>query len=180
MTSKETLDILQEMQKWRRGEEQYDSDEPQKMPYSPTEFGKAIDYCIGKLKVKLGLLSSKPYYTTQYRTEWTDCDNVVISLYEKGNDIQIGIIEVKIYHGEHKGEAYIWNLSVSESHRGKGYGRVLLNKALYLVEGEDCTTAALEWDERDTPYWVYEWYGRKGFEEKGFSRGYALMIKKMK
>lgn len=179
MTSKETLSILQEMQKWRRGEKPYDGDVPREIPYSPKEFGQAIDCCIGMLKIKLNTAEPKEYYTLQYCTEWTDCDNVVISLYEKGDDFQIGIIEVRLFHGRRKGEAYIWNLSVDEGHRGKGYGRALLSEALDTAMCADCTTAVLEWDKRDTPFWVYDWYKRNGFDEKELGKGYALMIKKL-
>lgn len=123
-------------------------------------------------------MKEKDYYIRYYRTRWTDCDNVVISLFfERGGDTQIGIVEIKIFHGKNEGKAYIWNLHVSENHRGKGYGRALLSDALNIAMCADCKEVALEWDKRDTPQWVYDWYARNGFEVTEFGKGYAMMKK---
>ena len=46
MLINEAINICKEMQKWRRGEYPYDGEDPethQVMPYSPKEFGEAID-----------------------------------------------------------------------------------------------------------------------------------------
>lgn len=46
MTLRESLTILTEMQKWRRGLPPYDGETPEEhrdMPYTPKEFGQAID-----------------------------------------------------------------------------------------------------------------------------------------
>ncbi len=40
-----TLNILQKMQNWRRGVEEY-SNSDALMPYSPKEFGEAIDFAM--------------------------------------------------------------------------------------------------------------------------------------
>mgnify|MGYP002621768136 CR=1 FL=1 len=123
----------------------------------------------------------RDYYTLHFCTEWTDCDNIVISLYENGNPYQIGIVEVRVFKtGDHKGEAFIWNLYVCDTHRGKGYGRVLLSDAYDVAMLADCKKEILEWDLRDSPHWVYDWYVREGFEEKEFGKGYALMVKEIK
>jgi hypothetical protein len=37
----------------------------------------------------------------------------------------------------------------------------------------------LEWDRRDSPQWVFDWYTRQGFDEREFSEGYAMMVKDM-
>lgn len=49
MTSKKALQILREMQAWRRSNILYDGDSPQTMPYTLEQFGEAIDYCIATL-----------------------------------------------------------------------------------------------------------------------------------
>lgn len=52
MTVREAKTILTEMQKWRRGEAPYDGETPEdhrEMPYSPKEFGQAIDVGIEAL-----------------------------------------------------------------------------------------------------------------------------------
>ena len=119
-------------------------------------------------------------YTRHYTTEWADCDNIVIMIYDEGDPVHIacGIIEVSCFKtGKHKGEALIWNLEVRDVRRGKGYARMLLRDAIDVAEEHDCHTAVLEWDLRDSPQWVLQWYVREGFDEKEFSEGYALMKK---
>ena len=125
----------------------------------------------------------RDYFTRHFTTEWADTKNVVVSLYEAGDPLhmQIGIIEVRLFRGEskYKGEAYIWNLWVSEGHRRKGYGRALLSDALDLAMLDGCKAVTLEWDRRDSPQWVFDWYTRQGFDEREFSEGYAMMVKDM-
>lgn len=122
------------------------------------------------------------YYIKQYITEWADCNNVVIALYEATNkEIQIGIVEVKLFKlgSKRTGEAYIWNLYLNTDKRGVGYGRVLLKAALDLAKTHGCHTAILEWDRRDSPQWVFDWYCRQCFDEKEFGNGYALLQKEL-
>lgn len=125
----------------------------------------------------------RDYFTRHFTTEWADTKNVVVSLYEAGEPLhtQIGIIEVRLFRGEskYKGEAYIWNLWVSEGHRRKGCGRALLSDALNLAMLDGCRAVMLEWDRRDSPQWVFDWYTRQGFDEREFSEGYAMMVKDM-
>ena len=51
MSIKEAIEICEEMQKWRRGEDGYD--EPGHIPYSPKEFGEAIDELIFIAKARV-------------------------------------------------------------------------------------------------------------------------------
>lgn len=49
MDIKESINICKEMQKWRRGERPYDGTTPKThrpMPYSPAEWGVAVDSLI--------------------------------------------------------------------------------------------------------------------------------------
>lgn len=124
----------------------------------------------------------RDYFTRHFTTEWADTKNVVVSLYEAGDpQVQIGIIEVRLFRGEskYKGEAYIWNLWVSEGYRRKGYGRALISDALNLAMTDGCKAVTLEWDRRDSPQWVFDWYIDQGFRECEFSAGYAMMVKDM-
>lgn len=48
MNKQLALQILTEMQKWRRADPPYD--EPERpMPYTPTQYGEALDYAIKAL-----------------------------------------------------------------------------------------------------------------------------------
>jgi len=74
MTIREATTILCEMQLWRRAEGKYDIDAPTLMPYSPKQFGEAIDIAIKLMKQhhvdlpykKLDLFSS-PTFSIYYR-----------------------------------------------------------------------------------------------------------------
>lgn len=51
MSNQEALEILTEMQKWRRGEYEYGNDgEYHTMPYKPKVYGEALDVAIEALK----------------------------------------------------------------------------------------------------------------------------------
>lgn len=53
MTTTEAIKILREMNKWRRGEHPYDGETPEThrgMPYSPQEFGEAIDEVVERIE----------------------------------------------------------------------------------------------------------------------------------
>lgn len=118
------------------------------------------------------------YYVLHFITEWTDCDNIVISLHEVGNEIQIGIVNLVIFKEQNrKGEGFIYNLYVCEDNRGKGYGKALLDNAMHIAKSRGCNKVSLEWDGRDSPYWVLRWYENNGFEEKSFAENYSRMEK---
>lgn len=125
---------------------------------------------------------NEDFFTRQYRTEWADCDNVVISLFDQNDPkVQIGIIELKLFKPEskHPGEAYLWNLYINKEYRGKGHGQHLLDEALDTARKDGYKVAVLEWDLRDSPRWVAFWYARQGYDEKEFSNVYALMKKEL-
>ena len=120
------------------------------------------------------------YYTETYITEWKDKDNVIISLWDRDenyNDAeQVGVVELAVYkHGEHEGEALVWNLYVDEDHRRKGLARKLMDEAHKTAKHLGAKVTALEWSLKESPYWVIEWYTRLGYDEKEFGPGNALM-----
>ena len=62
MKLKDAINILTEMQKWRRAQPPYDGDMPEthkEMPYSAKTFGHAIDFAISFMKGMQQQLSQK-------------------------------------------------------------------------------------------------------------------------
>ena len=119
------------------------------------------------------------YYTETYITEWKDKDNVIISLWhlnERDDTEQVGVVELAVYkHGEHEGEALVWNLYVDEGHRRKGLAQKLMDEAHKTAKHLGAKVTALEWSLKDSPYWVFDWYTRLGYDEKEIGNGCALM-----
>ena len=118
------------------------------------------------------------YYTETYITEWKDKDNVIISLWNDEYDVseQVGVVELAVYkHGEHYGEALVWNLYVDKPHRRKGLARQLMDEAHKTAKHLGAKVTALEWSLEESPYWVFDWYTRLGYDEKEIGNGCALM-----
>ena len=119
------------------------------------------------------------YYTETYITEWKDKDNVIISLWhlnERDDTEQVGVVELAVYkHGEHQDEALVWNLYVDEPHRRKGLARQLMDEAHKTAKHLGAKVTALEWSLNESPYWVFDWYTRLGYDEKEIGNGCALM-----
>ena len=118
------------------------------------------------------------YYTETYITEWKEKDNVIISLwhYDYDTSEQVGVVELAVYkHGEHEGEALVWNLYVNEDHRRKGLARKLMDEAHKTAKNLGAKVTALEWSLKESPHWVIDWYFRLGYDDKEFGPGYALM-----
>ena len=117
-------------------------------------------------------------YIKTYQTRWNDKDNFIF-IGGRGSRI-MACIEMTVFkEGDHKGEAYLWNLHVDEQYRLCGFGRELIDCALESARIFNCTRATLEWDIKDSPQWVFDWYTRLGFEEKKFGKGCAWMEKKL-
>lgn len=54
MTTQESITILTEINKWRREQPPYNTYEVSKMPYTPKEFGEAIDTAIKIMRNEVG------------------------------------------------------------------------------------------------------------------------------
>lgn len=129
-------------------------------------------------------MTGTSYYTETYITEWNDKDNVIISMWhceDTTNDpIQVGVVELAVYkNGEHRDEALVWNLYVDEDHRCKGLARELMDEAHKTAKHLGAKTAVLEWSLDESPYCVFDWYCRLGYDEKEFGKGCALMKKEL-
>lgn len=113
------------------------------------------------------------------KTKCPTYDDVVVSLCE--NNEQVGIIKIRIFKdGKYKGEAYLWNIYIDKEHRGKGGGRTLLYKAIDISRQAGCEKATLDWNNKEFPNWVFDWYVRNGFKEEKFGDDWAFMAKKLK
>jgi GNAT superfamily N-acetyltransferase len=120
------------------------------------------------------------YYTNTYTAPFKNKDNVIICLLylNERDDIpsMVGAVELAVYkRGEHEGEALVWNLYVDEDHRRKGLARKLMDEAHRTAKDLGAKVTALEWSLKESPYWVFEWYTRLGYDEKEIGNGYALM-----
>ena len=126
------------------------------------------------------------YGFSTYVTHWKDKDNVIISVHHISNVEplqveQVGVVELGYYkNGEHEGEALVWNLYVNEEHRHKGVAQWLMNKAHEIAKELGAKTTALEWSLRESPFWVFDWYCRLGYDEKEIGPGSSLMRKPLK
>ena len=124
---------------------------------------------------------TEEYYTETYITEWKDKDNVIISLwhwedYDNDTPEQVGVVELAVYkHGEHQGEALVWNLYVDEGHRRKGLAQKLMDEARKTAKHLGAKTCVLEWSLEESQHWVFDWYTRLGYDEKEFGPGCSLM-----
>ena len=127
-------------------------------------------------------MNDEQYYTETYITEWKDKDNVIISMWKQDPSAlydtsqQVGVVELAVCkHGEHEGEALVWNLYVDEPERRKGLARRLMDEARKTAKHLGAKTCVLEWSLEESPRWVAWWYARLGYDEKEFSNTYALM-----
>ena len=120
------------------------------------------------------------YVFSTYITHWKDKDNVIINVLtfslEPIKLEQVGVVELGYYkNGEHEGEALVWNLYVNEEHRHKGIARWLMAKAHEIAKELGAKTTALEWSLEESPFWVFDWYCRLGYDEKEIGPGSSLM-----
>lgn len=76
-------------------------------------------------------------------------------------------------------KAFIYSLWVEPAHRRHGVAASLLKRMEEEIAGRGYEEVVLEWDERDTPASILEWYHRLGYEDKAFdSRGEASLLRK--
>ena len=120
------------------------------------------------------------YGFSTYITHWKDKYNVIINVLtfslEPIKLEQVGVVELGYYkNGEHEGEALVWNLYVNEEHRHKGIARWLMAKAHEIAKELGAKTTALEWSLEESPFWVFDWYCRLGYDEKEIGTGSSLM-----
>ncbi len=107
----------------------------------------------------------------QYTQDWLDRKRIIL-VSDKGSVF----VDVDYSPDDFGARAFIWGLFVKTEYRRKGMGGQLLARAEEAARWLGQTIVALEW-ERPTPQWVFDWYIRRGYEEKEFGDGCAKMYK---
>lgn len=108
--------------------------------------------------------------TQIYEAHWTDTDRAVLTHLDMGKGcVIVDIIKNHRISRFPKGSALIWNLYIYDGGRGRGIGRSLLERAEAYCREKGVEYAYLEWDARDTPRWVRDWYERLGYELKALN-----------
>lgn len=110
-------------------------------------------------------------YIQSFVQQWQDSQRIIVVANE-------GSVFVDICSSPNGKDKYaqIWGLNVSEKHRGKGVGGVLLSFAEREAKRRGASKIELTW-KRPTPIWVYNWYLGKGYVETDFADGYSELRK---
>lgn len=77
-------------------------------------------------------------------------------------------------------KAYLFNLNVSPTVRKNGIATSLMNAAEKWCTENGYESVTLAWDLKEAPYWVFDWYVRRGYEEVEMGNKCALLEKKLK
>ena len=75
--------------------------------------------------------------------------------------------------------AYIHSLWVNEKARKNGLATRLMDAAEKLAKDTYNKEVYLEWNLKESPQWVEDWYFRRGYDDVEFGAGCALMVKKL-
>ncbi|MBD5306540.1 MAG: GNAT family N-acetyltransferase [Bacteroides sp.] len=100
-------------------------------------------------------IQKQTWYTRTLYLLTTECGNCQLDIYPDGH-VDGGV------------KACIHNLWVEEECRKSGAATALMNTAEELARRAGVDAVYLEWDSRDTPRWVLEWYRRRGYDEVEF------------
>lgn len=109
-----------------------------------------------------------------HKQEWSSCTRYLIV--HKHGSVQLELYSEKQKFG---GTAYIWALWVEEAHRREGIATQLITLAEDLAKQEGHDAVYLEWNKADSSYEIFDWYERRGYDEKEFGDGYSLMRKEL-
>ncbi len=113
---------------------------------------------------------------------WYGVDRVLITDEEYDASVQLDIFPKGKDEGrsEHyNADCLVWGLWVDKNYRGLEVGEQLMSAAITNAKLHDCKSIAIEYDNRDTPEWVKNWYERMGFKEVAFGRHSSLMVKQL-
>ena len=116
--------------------------------------------------------------------EWPGlCRLLIVPSESESASVQLDIFNNdemgKSYKEKYEADALLSSLWVGKEERRAGLGLILMKAAELYALMVGCNTIALEYDNRETPKWVRQWYERLGYEEKVFGRYYSLMVKQI-
>lgn len=76
-------------------------------------------------------------------------------------------------------DAFLYSLWVDKDFRDTGVAKGLMRTVEQIAKEKGVQTISLEWDRREAPLWVFNWYVRLGYEEKELGRTNSLLVKKI-
>lgn len=76
------------------------------------------------------------------------------------------------------GTAYLWGLFVLNGYRRKGIGKILLDEAEHLAQSAGHKSVVLDWELKNTPREILDWYLRSGYIVIGHYREEQYTLEK--
>lgn len=95
----------------------------------------------------------------------------------------IATVQLELYtepQGSDDVTAFICCLWVNEDERKYGHGKRIMDRAEEIAAKEGHKRVHLEWCSLDTPKWVFDWYRRRGYEEREFGPDSSLLAKELR
>lgn len=107
---------------------------------------------------------------------WLLCDRILITDEEHHGSV---MVDIQKKDGRLADEALIWSLCVDKPYRRQGVATRLLETAEREAQKRGCATASLEWDKREAERFAFNFYVRRGYNEKMFGRYGSLLEKQL-
>lgn len=118
----------------------------------------------------------KGFVLTVHRQEWHYCTRYLI--FGRQGSVMLDIVKPNAIRRDYT--ALIWGLWVTEEARQFGLATDLISKAEEIAASLGHKEVALEWNRRDTPQWVLQWYNRRGYAERYFDDYGIMLFKELK
>ncbi len=111
---------------------------------------------------------------TIQKQEWSDRTRYLIG-HEYGSVFLDLYPEVQENFG---GTAVIWALFVFPRDRRKGIGKILLEEAEFYAKREWHKSVVMDWESKETPREILDWYLRSGYNVVGHYREEVYTLEK--
>lgn len=110
----------------------------------------------------------------EQRQDWNS--KVIYLIADEFGSVQLELYKEKQNFG---GTCWLWDLFVLSEYRKQGHAKRLLKRVEEIAKAEGHKDVVMEWDEKNTPYEVLQWYLRSGYRAILERRGYCLLEKKL-